>query len=79
MAYNVYHRFRYDKPDYPFYQRIKPYLYRENGKLWGYGLKVFPDKKPWQMNSDRAGFLKEGGGISTTHRRGSKPGTCLLY
>jgi len=44
-AYNVYHRFRYDKPDYPFYLRIKPYLYRKNGKLWGYGLKVFPNKK----------------------------------
>jgi len=45
VAYNVYHRFRYDKPDYPFYQRIKPHLYRRNGKLWGYGLKVFPDRK----------------------------------
>jgi len=44
-AYNVYHRFRYDKPNYPFYQRIKPYLYRRYGKLWGYGLKVFPDRK----------------------------------
>lgn len=45
VAYNVYHRFRYDKPEYPFYQRIKPHLYRKNGKLWGYGLKVFPDRK----------------------------------
>jgi hypothetical protein len=45
VAYNVYHRFRYDKPGYPFLQRIKPYLYRGNGKLWGYGLKVFPDRK----------------------------------
>ena len=45
VAYNVYHRFRYDKPDYPFYQRIKPHLYRLNNKLWGYGLKVFPDRK----------------------------------
>ena len=45
VAYNVYHRFRYDKPDYPFYQRIKPRLYRRNGKLWGHGLKVFPDRK----------------------------------
>jgi hypothetical protein len=45
VAYNVYHRFRYDKPNYPFYQRIKPYLYRRFGKLWGYGLKVFPDRK----------------------------------
>jgi len=45
VAYNVYHRFRYDKPDYPFYQRIKPHLYRRNGRLWGYGLKVFPDRK----------------------------------
>lgn len=45
VAYNVYHRFRYDKSDYPFYQRIKPRLYRRNGKLWGYGLMVFPDRK----------------------------------
>ena len=45
VAYNVYHRFRYEKPAYPFYQRIKPYLYRRFGKLWGYGLKVFPDRK----------------------------------
>jgi hypothetical protein len=45
VAYNVYHRFRYDKPAYPFYQRIKPYLYRRNGRLWGCGLKVFPDRK----------------------------------
>jgi hypothetical protein len=43
--YNVYHRFRYDKPGYPYYQPIKPYFYRENGRLWGYGLKVFPDRK----------------------------------
>lgn len=45
VAYNVYHRFRYEKPEYPFYQRIKPYLYRHKGKLWGYGLKIFPDRK----------------------------------
>ncbi len=45
VAYNVYHRFRYEKPDYPFYLRIKPYLYRQDGKLWGYGLKVFPNRK----------------------------------
>jgi len=45
VAYNVYHRFRYDKPDYPFYQRIKHLLYRRNGRLWGCGLKVFPDRK----------------------------------
>jgi hypothetical protein len=24
VAYNVYHRFRYDQPEYPFYQLIKP-------------------------------------------------------
>lgn len=44
VAYNVYHRFRYEKPDYPFYQRIKPLLYRKDGRLWGYGLKVWPDR-----------------------------------
>ncbi len=45
VAYNIYHRFRYDKPQYPYYQRIKPYPYRRFGRLWGYGLKVFPDRK----------------------------------
>ena len=45
LAYNVYHRLRYEKPDYLFYQRLKPFLYRKNGHLWGYGLKVFPDRK----------------------------------
>lgn len=44
-AYNVYHRFRYDKPEYPFYKRLLPNFYRKNGKLWGYGLKVFPERK----------------------------------
>jgi len=45
VAYNVYHRFRYEKPAYPFFLRIKPHLYRRFDKLWGYGLKVFPDRK----------------------------------
>jgi hypothetical protein len=45
VAYNVYHRFRYDRPEYPFYKRILPHFYRKNGKLWGYGLKVFPNEK----------------------------------
>lgn len=45
VAYNVYHRFRYEKPDYPFYLKIKPRLYRKDGRLWGYGLKIFPDRK----------------------------------
>lgn len=42
-AYNVYHRFRYNKPGYSFYKRILPNFYTKNGKLWGYGLKVFPE------------------------------------
>jgi hypothetical protein len=45
VAYNVYHRFRYNKPGYPFYRRIHPYHYRVDGKVWGYGLKVFPEIK----------------------------------
>ncbi len=45
VAYNVYHRFRYEKPNYPFYQRIKPHFYRKDGRLWGYGLKRFPTIK----------------------------------
>lgn len=44
-AYNVYHRFRYDKPEYPFYKRLLPNFYRRFGNLWGYGLKVFPEIK----------------------------------
>jgi len=41
-AYNVYHRFRYDKPDYPFFERTKKYLYKRAGRIEGYGLKRFP-------------------------------------
>ncbi|MCL4528994.1 MAG: DUF3800 domain-containing protein [Chloroflexi bacterium] len=44
-AYNVYARFRYNKPEYPFYVRLLPRLYRRFGKPWGYGLKVFPDRE----------------------------------
>ena len=44
VAYNVYHRFRYDKLEYPFYKRLLPNFYKKDGKLWGYGLKVFPDR-----------------------------------
>lgn len=45
VSYNVYHRFRYQKPEYPFYKRLLPNFYKKKGKLWGYGLKVFPDQK----------------------------------
>ena len=35
-------------------------------------------EKPCQTNADRAEYLKEGGGVSATHRRSSKPGTRLF-
>jgi hypothetical protein len=34
-------------------------------------------KKPRQKDTDRAMILKEGGGISATYARDSKPGTRL--
>ena len=42
-----------------------------------YGLKVFRDRKALPYEHDKAEHVKEGGGISTTHRRSSKPGTRL--
>jgi len=42
VAYNVYHRYRYEKPEYPFFTRLIPNFYCKNGDINGYGLKVFP-------------------------------------
>lgn len=41
-AYNVYHCKRYNKPNYPFFVRIRPYFYYRWGKLKGYGIKQLP-------------------------------------
>jgi len=51
-AYNIYHAFRYSKPDYPFFTRQIPRYYRKDGKLLGYGIKFFPDdiKNPTRIN-----------------------------
>lgn len=77
VVYNVYHRFRYNKPEYSFYKRQLPNYYNKNGKLWGYGLKVFPNRKARQKDTDEAMILKEGGGISATYVRNSRSGTRL--
>jgi hypothetical protein len=41
-AYNVYHRYRYDKPDYPYFRTTLKYTYGPHGVYDGYGLKKFP-------------------------------------
>lgn len=42
-AYNIYHAFKYSKPEYSFFTRQLPRYYRKDGKLFGYGIKFFPD------------------------------------
>jgi len=44
-AYNVFHAFKYKKMDYPFFQRIFPYIFTNynTGDNKMEGLKIFPD------------------------------------
>ena len=44
VAYTIYHTFKHKKPDYPFWQRICPYISRhaDNQRMLA-GLKVWPD------------------------------------
>lgn len=51
-AYNIYHAFKYSKPEYQFFTRQIPRYYRKDGKLLGYGIKFFPDdtKNPTRSN-----------------------------
>lgn len=41
-AYNVYHRYRYDKPKYFYFLKTIQHTYNRGGKYVGYGLKKFP-------------------------------------
>lgn len=54
-AYNIFHAFRYKKLDYPYFQRILPYIFSNShtsdDKLEG--LKIFPD------DSDYIEMVKE--------------------
>lgn len=44
-AYNIYHSFRYKKPNYSYFTRQLPRYYCKDGKVLGYGIKLFPDDK----------------------------------
>lgn len=48
-AYNIFHVFNYQKPDYPYFKRILPYIYYcQYGKEKRLeGLKIFPDESSY--------------------------------
>jgi len=45
-AYNVFRRYQYDQPNYPYFARIYSKFFRSRtGRVEGYGLKIFPGEK----------------------------------
>lgn len=46
LAYNVYHAFRYEEFDYPYFRRILPNVYRRSDGSELTGLKVWPNDSP---------------------------------
>ena len=54
VAYTIYHTFRYEKPDYEFMQRIRPYISRlaENEAILA-GLKIWPASNKYQAVFDQ--------------------------
>lgn len=46
LAYNVYRAFRYESPDYPYFNMLLPNFYRRQGGMILNGLKVWPDPSP---------------------------------
>lgn len=43
-VYNVFHAYRYDKPEYEYLNRIFPSIYKnpKTGEVWGAGIKILP-------------------------------------
>lgn len=60
-AYNIYHAFKYKKPQYPFFTRQLPLYYQKSGKVLGYGIKVFPNDIKNPAKDFLAGRDFEGG------------------
>jgi len=54
VAYTIYHTFRYEKPDYEFMRRIRPYISRlaENQAILA-GLKIWPPSNRYQAVFDQ--------------------------
>ena len=46
LAYNVYHAFRYENFEYPYFQKILPSFYRRTNGTTIDGLKVWPEGSP---------------------------------
>ncbi len=46
LAYSVYHAFKYEKFDYPFFERLLPNFYRRRNGSTLDGLKVWPERSP---------------------------------
>jgi hypothetical protein len=55
-SYNIYHVMRYQKPAYPYFEKIYPLFYNSSNTRQGKldGLKIFPDESPllnwWDKN-----------------------------
>lgn len=50
-TYNVFHAYRYDKPEYEYFKRVFPNIYKnpKTGEVWGAGIKILPyQRKPGQ-------------------------------
>ena len=46
LAYNVYRAFRDEDPNYPFFARMIPNIYRGRDQITLHGLKVWPENSP---------------------------------
>ena len=55
-AYNIYHAFRYNEPDYPYFKELLPYFCKRHhpaeGKIEGF--KIFPDGSEFESIFARA-------------------------
>ena len=46
LAYNVYHAFRYENPEYPYFKKLLKYFYSGRYETTLHGLKVWPNNSP---------------------------------
>lgn len=54
VAYTIYHSFRYNKPDYEYIQKLRPYISRHRDKSEVLaGLKVWPESEKYNIIFDK--------------------------
>ena len=46
LAYNVYHAFRYENPEYPYFKKLLKQFYSGRDGATLHGLKVWPNNSP---------------------------------